>query len=147
MPFAVSYLLSTRFWNARRFSAPVLQLNDTAIGIAELVQQTLHGLVVRVRVDADVSALLHAPVHAERSRAMLALSRRDTVNNAVRRIVQPGAAANDAVGRLAVGRKRKVAAILRCPRRHSCGAVQDPCPAFPASGICLPTDRDCRFRA
>ena len=87
MPFAVSYLLFYSFLERQTFSAPVFQLNDTAIGIAELVQQTLHGLVVRVRVDADVAALLHAPVHAERGRAMRALCRRDTVDNAVRRIV------------------------------------------------------------
>ena len=86
MPFAVSYLLFYSFLECQTFSAPVFQLNDTAIGIAELVQQTLHGLVVRVRVDADVAALLHAPVHAERSRAVRALCRRDTVDNAVREL-------------------------------------------------------------
>ena len=111
MPFAVSYLLFYSFLECQTFSAPVFQLNDTAIGIAELVQQTLHGLVVRVRVDADVAALLHAPV-MQNEAAPCVLCRRDTVDNAVRRIVQPGAAANDAVGRSPSVVNAKVAAIL-----------------------------------
>ena len=41
MPFAVSYLLFYSFLERQTFSAPVFQLNDTAIGIAELIQQTL----------------------------------------------------------------------------------------------------------
>ena len=58
-------------------------MNNPAPAEAQLREQTLHYLIVRMGIDAQVAALLIGPPDAERARSFHAAVRRDPVHNAI----------------------------------------------------------------